>query len=307
MKEIALLGATASGKSALAVELAQKHDANILSLDSLSIYKEVDIVSAKPTKNQRKKIKHFGIDVLYIDSYFSAATFFDLYKEAKSQSLKDKKNLIIVGGTGFYLKSMMAGLSAKLSISDKTKKEVEKTLKNLSHAYIFIEKNDPEYAAKISSNDRYRIQKWYEIYHEKKVVATVYFKQNQREPIIKDLTVFEIEIDRRTLTDRIKFRTEQMIKEGLIDEVFYLEKKYTRIPNPMKAIGIKESLDYLDGKMSLTSLKEQIEIHTLQLAKRQSTFNASQFPQKIKLLKDDLIKNIDNYFNEYINIGKIKL
>ncbi len=307
MKEIALLGATASGKSALAVELAQKHNANILSLDSLSIYKEVDIVSAKPTKNQRKKIKHFGIDILYIDSYFSAATFFDLYKEAKSQSLKDKKNLIIVGGTGFYLKSMMAGLSAKLSISDKTKKEVEKTLKNLFDAYIFIEKNDPEYAAKISSNDRYRIQKWYEIYHEKKVVATEYFKQNQREPIIKDLAVFEIEIDRRTLADRIKSRTEQMIKEGLIDEVFYLEKKYTRIPNPMKAIGIKETLDYLDGKMSLTSLKEQIEIHTLQLAKRQSTFNASQFPQKIKLLKDDLIKNIDNYFNEYINIGKIKL
>ena len=97
MKEIALLGATASGKSALAIEIAKEVNANILSLDSLSIYKEVDIVSAKPSLNQREGVKHFGIDILYLNEYFSVSTFFELYKDAKKNSIKEGKNLIIVG------------------------------------------------------------------------------------------------------------------------------------------------------------------------------------------------------------------
>ncbi len=307
MKEIAILGTTASGKSALAVEIAKKHDANILSLDSLSIYKEVDIVSAKPTPKERQGIKHFGIDVMKIDDYFSAATFFDLYKEAKELSQKERKHLIITGGTSFYLKSMIDGLSPKVNISCTTKDKVNQRLKNLTKAYEFLMKKDPLYAKKLSKNDNYRIRKWYEIYYENDMNASEFFRLNKRVPIINDITVFEIQIDKNSLKERIKKRTKNMIDSGLIEEVFYLETKYTRLPNPMKAIGIKETLDYLDGKIDLNTLSERINTHTLQLAKRQNSFNASQFPQKIKLLKDDLINKIGNYFNQDINSGKIKL
>ncbi len=297
MKEIAILGATASGKSALAIEIAQKVNANILSLDSLAIYKETDIVSAKPTKEEMNGVKHFGIDVLQIDQYFSAATFFDLYKMAKEQSQKEKKHLIIVGGTSFYLKSMIDGLSPKITPTQATSQEVAKILQNLLEAYTFIQKNDPTYAKKIASNDRYRIQKWYEIYLQTDMNATLFFAKNQKESIIKDIPIFDIKIEREELKKRIQKRTTQMIHEGLIQEVFSLEKKYTRLPNPMKAIGIQESLAYLDGKLTLDTLHEQIATHTAQLAKRQETFNTSQFSKRIKLLKKDLEKRISKYFN----------
>jgi len=296
MIEIALLGATASGKTGLAIEIAKEVDANILSLDSLSIYKEVDIVSAKPTMEERDGIKHFGIDELYLDEYFSVATFFELYKKAKEASLKEGKHLIIVGGTSFYLKSMIEGLSVKLSVSDETKEKISKQLLNLDSAYQNIQNLDPIYSGKISSSDSYRIEKWYEVYYESGKIATVYFAQNEKKSIISDITIFDILVERDELRKKISQRTSIMIESGLIDEIFYLEKKYGRAPIPMGAIGIKETLQYLDGKINKKELHEWISIHTSQLAKRQETFNKSQFPQRIKLLKNDLRKNIRSIF-----------
>jgi len=297
IKEIAILGPTASGKTAAAIEIAHKHNANILSLDSLAVYKETDIVSAKPTVKERAGIKHFGIDVLQIDDYFSAATFFDLYHEAKETSIREGKHLIIVGGTSFYLKSMMEGLSPKVTLSDKNREALQTTLLNLSRAYAKIVSKDPDYAQKISSSDRYRIQKWYEIYLETGLSATAFFAQNRRAPVIGKIPIFEITTDRDTLRNRIATRTASMIKNGLVEEIFHLEKRYSRKPAPMKAIGIKETLAYLDGKITLTQLHEEISTHTMQLAKRQQTFNHSQFLNKKSLLKNDLVKHISKLFN----------
>ncbi len=296
MKEIALLGATASGKSALAIEIAKEVNANILSLDSLSIYKEVDIVSAKPSLGEREGVKHFGIDVLYLNEYFSVSTFFKLYKDAKKSSIKEGKNLIIVGGTSFYLKSMLDGLSPKISPSNQTLNKIKNRLQNLDDAYLFILNNDATYANKISSKDSYRIQKWYEIYFESGLSATDFFEKNRKEPLISNINIFDIEVDRDVLRDRIAKRTSRMIEEGLIDEIFYLEKKYTRLPNPMKAIGIVETLDYLDGKIDLKSLNSLITTHTIQLSKRQETFNKSKFPSRNKKIKEDLKKIIISDF-----------
>ena len=296
-KEIAILGPTASGKTAVAIEAAQKFDANILSLDSLAVYKETDIVSAKPTEKERGDIRHFGIDVLQIDDYFSAATFFDLYHEAKEISRQEGKHLIIVGGTSFYLKSMMEGLSPKVTPSPQTEEKLKTILHKLPAAYSQIAAKDPLYAEKIASTDHYRIQKWYEIYLESGLTATDFFAQNRRQPVISDIPLFEIRTNRETLRNRIADRTTQMLKNGLVEEIFQLEKKYTRKPAPMKAIGIRETLDYLDGKLTLQQLHETISTHTAQLAKRQQTFNASQFPQKISVLADDLILKISNFFN----------
>ncbi len=297
MKELAIIGPTASGKTALAVEIARKFDANILSLDSLAIYRGVDIVSARPTAAEMGGVRHFGIDLLEIDAYFSAATFFDLYLEAARQSRQEGKNLVIVGGTSFYLKALTQGLSPKLTLSPDNRAALAEYLRDPGSAYRTIRQKDPRYAEKITPADRYRIGKWYEIYLGSGMIATDFFRANDRKPVIDSLPVFDIAIDRELLRERIALRTSQMIENGLVEEVFALERRYGRTPHPMKAIGIRESLDYLDGKLTLQQLHVQISTHTAQLAKRQETFNTSQFPQRIKLLKNDLIKEISKLFN----------
>jgi tRNA dimethylallyltransferase len=293
MKQLAIIGPTASGKSDLAIELALKKNSYILSLDSLSIYKEVDIVSAKPTLGQRAGIKHFGIDETTIDRPFSVVKFFDIYQRAKDEAIKDGKNLIIVGGSSFYLKSLISGISTNLNITHNIKREVKEISKNLDRAYSFIKNRDFKYADKISKTDIYRIEKWYEIFLSQNQTATEFFLRNKKEPVIKDLKIYSIDISKDELIDKIELRTMLMIKQGLIDEVFYLEKKYGRDHIAMKSIGIVETLQYLDGQLPKNRLIEQISTHTLQLSKRQITFNKSQFKSAEINIKDILRKIID--------------
>jgi len=293
LREIAILGPTASGKTALSLELANILNANILSLDSLSIYKEIDIASAKPTKKERGNVIHFGIDEIAIDEPFNVTLFFELYKKAKKASINSNKNLIIVGGTSFYLKSMIDGISSKPPISNKTKQIVEKSLKN---GYEIMLTHDKEYAKKIDKNDTYRIEKWLEIFYETGTIPTIYFQKNQKKSLIKNIELFEIDLPRELLKQRIAKRTSLMIKQGLIDEVCYLEKKYSREPNPMKSIGIKETLDFLDGKLNKTQLEEQITLHTAGLAKRQRTFNQTQFKEHFKGSVEDIKIELSNTF-----------
>src|SRR6218665_1246559 len=122
MKEIAIIGSTASGKTALSLEIANKTNSIILSLDSLCVYKEIEIASAKPTLEERGNIIHFGIDEVYPNEEFDVIKFIELYKKAKDYAIKNNKNLIIVGGTGFYLKALIDGLS--LGIETKIKLDI---------------------------------------------------------------------------------------------------------------------------------------------------------------------------------------
>ncbi len=297
MKQLAILGATASGKTSLSIKIANKHNGIILSLDSLSIYKEIDIASAKPTKEEREDIVHFGIDEIYPNEHFNSAMFFDLYAKAKDYAKKYQKNLIIVGGTSFYLKSLCDGLSDFPFIAKETKNKVKTITQNLQNAFDFIEKKDKEYAKKIKPTDSYRISKWYEIYLSTNQSATLYFKSHEKKPVIKNLPIFEIITDKDLLRKKITLRTKKMIKDGIVDETFYLEKRYTREPKAMKSIGIKESLEYLDGKIDLKNLETKISTATAQLAKRQKTFNKTQF----KNIKRDNIENIYKVTTNYLS------
>ena len=296
MKEIALLGPTASGKSALAIDIAKKVGANILSLDSLSIYKEVDIVSAKPSKDELSQVRHFGIDEIYINEYFSAGSFFEIYQRAKKISLKEGKHLIITGGTGFYLKALIEGLSPKPTLDEQQKRSLKEVLSDIQTAYKKIEDIDPLYAKNISKSDTYRISKWHEIYISSGIGASQFYKIHTKKPLIENINIYEIEIDRKTLRERIELRTKQMLSNGLIDEVFYLEKKYSREPSPMKAIGIVETLEYLDGKISMSELQDKITTHTAQLAKRQQIFNRTQFSNIERNIKEVLENKLVSLF-----------
>jgi len=295
-KQLALIGPTASGKTDLAIALAHKMCANILSLDSLALYKEIDIASAKPTLKERKNIKHYGIDELFVNEPFDVTTFIDLYKKAKRDSMAEGKSLIIVGGTSFYLKSLINGISPMPTISNETHKQTANYLSNIAEGHNILYILDKAYMSKIEPTDYYRVEKMLNLFFETGLTPTAYFDANPPKATITDkLPIYEIEVEREILRKRISKRTEKMISLGLIDEVFYLEKTYGREANAMKSIGIKEVLAYFDGEYTKTEMQERISIHTAQLAKRQRTFNKSQFQDKTLLpldqLKQLLLKN----------------
>jgi tRNA dimethylallyltransferase len=282
MRQIAIIAPTASGKTALAIEVAHKIDAIILSFDSLAVYKNIDIASAKPTLSEREGIVHFGIDEINPDDMFDVTEFIKLYTRAKNFAIQHNKNLIIVGGTGFYLKALIDGISEVPTMTQETIEWVEKQLQNLEDAYKFMVSIDDKYMKKIASTDKYRIEKALSIYKQTNETPTDYFQKNQPKPIIDDIQIYEIFWSVEDLKKRIEKRTSIMLEDGLIDEVIYLEKRYTREPNCMKTIGISETLEYLDGKISKEQLVDKITLNTIKLAKRQRTFNNGQFKNIIK-------------------------
>ena len=290
MKEIAIIGSTASGKTALSLEIANKTNSIILSLDSLCVYKEIEIASAKPTIKERGNIIHFGIDEIFPNEEFDVIKFIELYKKAKDYAIKNDKNLIIVGGTGFYLKALIEGLS--LGIETKIKLDIPQ-----NEAYELLYSIDKKYMQKIEKNDRYRIEKAYSIYKQTGLSPTSYFEKNPKIAVAKDLKIFEILWEKEELKNRISQRTKIMVNSGLIDEVIFLEKKYSREPNCMASIGIIETLEYLDGKLTKQELEEKISLNTAKLAKRQNTFNKGQFPNKTSNIIENLNSDIIKYFS----------
>ena len=290
MKELAIIGTTASGKTALSLEIANKTNSIILSLDSLCVYKEIDIASAKPTKIERGDIVHFGIDEIFPNEKFDVIEFLNLYKNAKEYAEKNMKNLIIVGGTGFYLKALVDGISDGL-------KENTNLDMSLNDAYNLLYSLDKDYMQKIEPNDKYRVEKAYSIYKQSGLTPSQYFLKNPKIALSPNLPIFEILWEKDELINRISLRTKQMIKSGLIDETIYLEKKYTRAPNCMSSIGIVETLEYLDGKISKQELEDKIIQNSLKLAKRQNTFNKGQFTNRVSNIIPSLNSEIIKYFS----------
>lgn len=290
MKQLAIIGSTASGKSDLALKLAEKHNALILSIDSLSIYKEIDIASAKPTKSELSQIEHFGINCLSPDKNASVMTFIGEYNRIREQAALNNKNIIIVGGSSFYLKSMIDGLSVIPDFSSDTLHKTKEMLCDLSECHRLLSNVDPISMEKITPTDAYRIEKMLLIYLETQTAPSEWFRAHPPVPVIADCPVLHLDIDRSFLRERIAQRTQKMVNSGLIDEVAELERKYGRVPNSMKAIGIIETLEYLDGKISKPELIELISIHTGQLAKRQQTFNTHQFNLSASASADELSK-----------------
>lgn len=287
--EFALIGTTASGKSDLALKIAKEFNGVILSLDSLSVYKEINIASAKPTVLELESVKHFGINLIFPNEYFSVGEFIKEYEKAKSYAQNLQIPLIITGGSGFYLKAMMSGLAPKIG-------GIKCDL-NLEQIYELILKIDPEFGSKFSKNDKFRLEKWYSIYATTGEIPSKFLRENTAEPIISNLQIFEILWDREVLRDRIKIRTEKMLENGLIDEAKYLFDKYGFETKSLNSIGLKECGEFLRGELGKNDLYEQICTHTAQLAKRQRTFNKSQFLEN-KISQD--LANLENSIRNFL-------
>ncbi len=292
-QQLAIIGPTASGKTALALELASRHNGVILSLDSLALYRQIDIASAKPTPQERGDIPHFGIDLVDPDMLFDVVTFIDEYRLAAADALRRDVLLIIVGGSGFYLKTLLEGISPLPETTEAHRRHIKTLMDDLPLAYEHLRGIDPDFAVKITPADRYRIEKGLRIYYASGETPGRWYAQHPPRPIIEGpLPIYEITVERSLLRERIRLRTQKMLREGLIDEVCMLERTYTRAPHPMKAIGIKETLEYLDGRYDQTQLREAIITHTAQLAKRQVTFNKSQLGKTVRGTLPDLRKQL---------------
>ncbi len=290
MKQIAILGPTASNKSNLSMQIAKKYNGIILSLDSISVYKHINIASAKPSKQEAKAIRHFGINLIKPDKKFNVCDFAKEYIKARKYAKKHNKNLIICGGSNFWLKAMLDGVcdnntQEKNKLSKKTKSKIQNLLKDESEAYKFLYKYDKKYAKKICKNDTYRISRALEVIFTHNQKPSVFFanisantNQETISSYLQDIGIFIINTPLNEVAKNIQKRTQKMISLGLLDEVCFLESRYNAMAKSMQSIGIKEVLSYFDGEIKdIDELIDKITQNTRGLAKRQITFNKSQF------------------------------
>lgn len=269
-KVIVICGPTASGKTSLGIQIANLVNGEIISADSMQIYKDMDIGSAKPTNEERAQAVHHLVDFVDPDRRYSVA---DFKKDAESkikEILEKNKVPIIVGGTGLYVNSLIYNIHYN---EVETDLEYRKMLENIDvkDLYKMAEGIDSEALKKIASTDRKRISRILEIYHSTGKTKTELEKESRHEPEY-DYKIFVLNMDRQKLYDRINLRVDLMIKDGLVDEVKRMLEKYSEFPTAMQGLGYKEIVDYLNGNCSLDEAIEKIKLETRRYAKRQLTW-----------------------------------
>ena len=272
---IVICGPTASGKTALSIELAKKINGEIVSADSMQIYKDMDIGSAKVTPEEADGIKHYLIDCVSPDERYSVANYKKDAKAVIEEILKKGKVPIIVGGTGLYIDALIYEIEYKnIKINEDYRKELEKIKEKegLETLYKKALEIDPEAMKKISPNDYKRITRILEIYEATGKNKTQQEAESRLNEIPYNYKVFAIDYDREKLYERINKRVDIMIEKGLIDEVKNLLKKYKDFPTAMQGLGYKEVKQYLDGELSKEEMIEKVKQESRRYAKRQFTW-----------------------------------
>ena len=269
-KVIVICGPTASGKTSLGIQIANLINGEIISADSMQIYKDMDIGSAKPTKEERMQAVHHLIDFVDPDKRYSVADFKKDAENKIKEILEKDKIPIIVGGTGLYVNSLIYNIHYN---EIKTDLEYRKSLENIDveELYKMAEEIDSVALKKIALTDRKRISRILEIYHSTGKTKTELEKESRHEPEY-DYKVFVLNMDRQKLYDRINLRVDLMIENGLVNEVKNMIKKYSEFPTAMQGLGYKEIVDYLNGNCSINDAIEKIKLETRRYAKRQLTW-----------------------------------
>lgn len=274
-KVVVICGPTASGKTALSIKLAQRINGEIISSDSMQIYKDMDIGTAKPTKEEMQGIKHYLIDFVEPNQRYSVAEFKKDAESAIEEILSEGKVPIVVGGTGLYVDSLIYGIEYQdIKLDEKYRKELENRVKEegLDVLYNEAKELDPQAIEKISPNDQKRILRILEIYKATGKNKTEQEIESRKNGVKYDYKVFAIDMDREKLYDRINKRVDIMIENGLIEEVQGLLKEYNQFPTAMQGLGYKEVVEYLQGKISKEEMIEKIKRETRRYAKRQMTW-----------------------------------
>ena len=292
-KVIVICGPTASGKTALSIELAKKINGEIVSCDSMQIYKEMNIGTAKPTREEMQGIKHYMIDIISPDERYSVADYKKQAKESIKEILSKGKVPIVVGGTGLYVDSLIYEIDyPEIEFDEKYREELEQEVeeRGLEALYEKAKEIDEEAIKKISSNDKKRILRILEIYHATGKNKTEQEKESRKTPVEFDYKVFALNMDREKLYERINKRVDLMIENGLIEEVENIYKKYNKFPTAMQGLGYKEVVQYLEKRLTKEEMIEKIKQETRKFAKRQLTWFRKN-KETIWLNADDTIQN----------------
>ena len=298
-------GPTASGKSKLAVELAKKVNGEIISADSMQIYKEMNIGTAKVNKEEMQGVQHYLVDFVSPDERYSVSNFKKDAEKAIEEILEKGKTPIVVGGTGLYIDSLIYGIEFQneevdLEYREKLNKIADE--KGLESLYKKAQEIDPEAMKKISINDRKRIIRVLEIYHKTGKTKTEQELQSRKNEVKYEYKVFAITMDREKLYERIEKRIDFMIEQGLIEEAKQILEKYHTFPTAMQGLGYKEVVEYLEGSCTKEEMIEKIKKETRHYAKRQLTW----FRKNKETIWLDGEKSTDENVSIILGLKKIK-
>ena len=270
-KVIVICGPTASGKTALSIELAKKINGEIVSCDSMQIYKEMDIGTAKPTKEEMQEIPHYMINTIFPNERYSVADYKKDAKKAIREIIKKGKVPIIVGGTGLYVDSLIYEIEyPDIKFDEKYRQELEEQVRKdgLEKLYNKAKKRKES----MTYHDKKRIIRVLEIYKATGKTKTEQERKSREKEPEFDYLVYGLNMPREKLYERINLRVDIMIKQGLIKEVEEIYKKYNEFPTAMQGLGYKEVVEYLEGHLTKEEMIEKIKQETRRYAKRQMTW-----------------------------------
>lgn len=292
---IMILGVTASGKGKVAFELAKRIDAQIISVDSMKVYRQMDIGTAKPPKEVREQIPHHLIDVVEPSEQFSVGKFLALTNDAIERIKANGKNIIAVGGTALYIKALLYGLFEGPGADEQIREKLRKRANTAGIEKLYDEllKVDPEACKLIHPNDTKRIIRALEVYElTGKPISS--FQTQWSGQSVNDWKIIGIRREKQQENKRINARVKKMVDTGLVDEV----KKLLAEDKPLSkqaacAIGYAEIINYLDGKTTFDEAVELIKQNTRRLAKHQRTwFQTFQNVNWLNVADDETIEQI---------------
>ena len=294
-KIILISGPTASGKSELAIKFAKKINGEIINADSMQVYKELKILTARPIKENTNKIKHHLYGFQSVKNEFSTGQWLKLVKK-KIKEIRNKNKIpILVGATGLYFKALTDGLVKIPKIPNTIRNKIRSKQKKMGQKkfYLKLLKLDKFVKNKIVSTDIQRSLRAYEvIYFTKKSIFEWYKKTKSQYKIDEFLKIY-IDYPKEILVNKISKRVDQMIKDGAVEEVQNFEKLNLKSDNNLyKVIGIREIKDFIHKKTSLKEMKLNIVIKTRQYAKRQRTWSRGQMSDWQKFDPNELSKFI---------------
>jgi len=297
-KIVLISGPTASGKSNFSLRLAKKINGEIINADSMQVYKQLKILSARPNSKYYQKIKHHLYGFYDVKNNFSTGDWLKLVIKKIKEIKKKKKIPILVGGTGLYFKALTEGLVNIPNIPIRFRNKIRALHKTLGQKIFYqnLLKIDPVSRNKISSTDTQRSIRAYEVKQFTKKSLHEWFRNTKS--CFENDDFFKIYIDypRQELIHRISLRTEQMIKNGAILEVKrFVKLKVRNDKSVNKAIGINEIKEYLINGKNLNDVKEKISIKTRQYAKRQRTWSRSNMMSWLKIQPQEINKFLKKF------------
>jgi len=280
-KIILIYGPTASGKSKFAISLAKKINGEIINADSMQVYKEFNILSARPNKKDYKKIKHHLYGFQTVKKNFSTGNWLKFANQKILSCKKRKKTPILVGGTGLYFKALTEGLVNIPKIPVKLRNKIRSMQKRIGLKKFFLElvKIDPLVRIHLNPSDTQRVLRAYEVkYYTNKSIYD-WFRITKSSYERKDFFKIYIDFPRNDLLERISNRSKEMVERGVVREVKnFLKLKVSKNKTARKAIGISDVEEYINKKIEKDQLIEKISIKTRQYAKRQSTWGRGNMP-----------------------------